>query len=177
MKRKVYLELGTTLIVGFLIGFFVNSIITDKRIKDFSMHKSDWAFWRRALIEVQASEEQKQLIMPIIKEYSEETRKILHASWEQIPPIRNKMEEDIMMHLSEEQQAKIKEIQAERENRIKENIKKGAQRDHKERPKNKGEHRDNYRPERERPHDTRPPKERRQGDPHHHTPPEPNENK
>lgn len=125
MKRKIYLELGITLIVGFLIGFFVNSIITDKRIKDFSMHKGELSFWRRALTEVQASDEQKQEIMPIIRAYSEETREILHESWEQIPPIWEEMEKEIMQHLTKEQQAQIEAKQAERKKHIRDNIKQG----------------------------------------------------
>lgn len=125
MKRKIYIELVITLIVGFLIGFFVNSIITDRRIKDFSMHKGESSFWRRALTEVQATDEQKQVIMPIIKEYSDETRDILHKSWELIPPILEDMEKEIMQHLTKEQQTQIKLIQTKRKKHIQENIKNG----------------------------------------------------
>ena len=129
MKRKIYLELGITLIVGFLIGFFVNSIVTDKRIKDFSMHKGDSSFWRRALIEVQATETQKKEIMPIIKAYSEETREILHESWELIPPVWDKMEGEIMEHLSPEQQIQIKALQEARKQNMQKNINRNSPRE------------------------------------------------
>lgn len=129
MKRKIYLELAITLIVGFLIGFFVNSIVTDKRIKEFSLHKGEAAFWRRALTEIEASDEQVKEIMPIIKAYAEETREILHQSWAQIPPIWEQMESEIMPLLSQEQQLKIKEIQENRKRHVKDNINKRPRRD------------------------------------------------
>lgn len=139
MKRKIYLELGITLIVGFLIGFFVNSIITDKRIKDFSMYNGETAFWRRALTEVQASDEQKQQIMPIIRIYSEETREIVHQSWEKIPPLWEEMEVEIMRHLSKEQQTHIKALQAERKTHMRESIKRRNNRDGKLGQEHRGE--------------------------------------
>lgn len=156
MKRKIYLELLITLIVGFLIGFFVNSIVTDKRIKDYSVNKGESQFWRRALTEVQASDEQKEEIMPIIKAYSEESREILHQSWEQIPPIWDKMETEIMQHLSKEQQIQIKALQEARKKHMRENIKKGTPRERGTEQEFKGERRDGQR------QGQRPPEEMRQ---------------
>lgn len=167
MKRKIYLELGITLIVGFLIGFFVNSIITDKRIKDFSMHKGEWSFWRRALTEVQATEEQREVITPIIRAYSEETREILHQSWEKIPPIWEKMEEEIMTHLSEEQQSQIKALQEERKKQFRENSKRGSQKN------NDGRRGDGRKGERE--NGDRGPNERMRNGDNPPTPPTPKE--
>jgi hypothetical protein len=114
MKRKIYLELGITLIVGFLIGFLVNSAITNKRIQNFSPHKGEIIFWKRALIEIQTTEEQRQAIFPIIREYSKETKDILQESWKQIPPIWDEMETEILKQLSPEQQKHIKILQSQR---------------------------------------------------------------
>lgn len=113
MKRRIYLELGITLLVGFLIGFFVNSLVTNKRINDFSAHKGEVMFWRHALTEVGATEEQKQIIYPIIKDYSDETREILQESWKQLPLIWKEMEKEIMLELTPEQQKQIKVIKEE----------------------------------------------------------------
>jgi len=123
MKKKAYIELGITLIVGFLIGFFVNSIITDKRIKEFSIQKGEWTFWRRALTEVGATNEQKQKIAPIIKAYTDDARQIMHDSWEEILPLMDEMENAILNELTEEQQRQIKQIQIERKKRRIENAK------------------------------------------------------
>lgn len=143
MKRKIYLELGITLIVGFLIGFFVNSIITDRRIKDFSMHKGEWLFWNKVLTDIQATEEQEEAIYPIIKEYSDKTRDILHESWEKIPPIWEEMDKEIMNHLTPEQQKQIKEIQDKRKKYMDEFLK--SKRNNQEHNRgNKGEGRGKY---------------------------------
>ncbi len=123
MKRKIYLELGITLVIGFLIGFFANSIITDRRIKDYSVHKEEWAFWRRALVEVEATEEQREAIRAIVHSYSEETREILHRSWEQIPPMWDKMNKAVKGHLTPEQQKQIEEIQRERKKQMRAHMK------------------------------------------------------
>lgn len=119
MKRKIYLELIITLAVGFLIGFFTNSIITDKRIKDYSLHKGESDFWRRALSEVHVTKEQKEAIFPIIKKHSLEARSILMESWEEMMPIWEEMEKKILLELTPEQQEQIKTIQSERKKRFK----------------------------------------------------------
>lgn len=119
MKRKIYLELIITLVVGFLIGFFSNSIITDKRIKDYSLHKGESDFWRRALTEVNVSQEQREAIRPIIKKHSLEARSILMESWQEMMPIWESMEKEILQELEPEQQEQIKAIQSERKNHFK----------------------------------------------------------
>lgn len=128
MKRKIYLELIITLAVGFLIGFFTNSIITDKRIKDYSLHKGESDFWRRALSEVNVSKEQQQAIRPIIKEHSMEARTILMKSWEEMLPIWEEMEQEILEVLSPEQQEQIKIIQSNRRKQFEKRIDKPRQR-------------------------------------------------
>lgn len=137
MKRRIYLELGITLLVGFLIGFFVNSLVTNKRIEEFSAHKGEMMFWRRALSEVGASEKQKQAIFPIIKNYSEETRGILQESWKQLPPIWKEMQEEIMNELTPDQQKQIKAIQEEHKDRMPKEIKGKGNQKHKDGRMNK----------------------------------------
>lgn len=122
MKKKIYLELGITLIIGFLIGFFVNSNITDRRIKGYSMHQGESQFWKRALEEIDATREQKSLIFPIIKEHSEETRKVIHKAWRELPPIWDRMEDEIMLILTPEQQVQIKDIKDNRREHIEERM-------------------------------------------------------
>lgn len=124
MKRKIYLELITTLIVGFLIGFFTNSIITDKRIKEYSLHKGESDFWRRALSEVNVTQEQRDAINPIIKEHSLEARSILMASWKEMLPIWENMEKEILNELNPEQQEQVKAIQSNRKKHLKQRLNK-----------------------------------------------------
>ncbi len=127
MRKKAYLELGITLVIGFLIGFFVNSIVTDKRIKDFSMHQGEWNFWRRALSEVQATEEQKKNIVPIIRDYTDQAKEIMHDSWEEILPLMEEMEHSIMSELTPEQQRQINVIKEKRSQMRQDNINKKRQ--------------------------------------------------
>ena len=123
MKRKIYLELIITLVVGFLIGFFTNSIITDKHIKEYSLHKGESDFWRRALSEVNVNQEQRDAIRPIIKKHSTEARSILMESWNEMMPIWENMEKEILQELTPEQQEQIKAIQSERKNHFKQRFK------------------------------------------------------
>lgn len=127
MKRKIYLELGITLIVGVLIGFFANSIITDKRIKEFTMHKGERMFWQNTLTEINATKEQQAEIMPIVKTYSEQTREILHASWAKIPAIWDQMEAEIEKHLTEEQKIQLRSIQEERKTKMQQSSNRNSQ--------------------------------------------------
>ena len=118
MKRKIYLEFVITLFLGFFIGFFTNSIITDKRIKEYSLHKGESDFWRRALSEVGVTQEQRQAIRPIIKEYSYQAHLLLIESWKNMLPIWDEMEEEILNELNTEQQKHLRAIQEERKKRF-----------------------------------------------------------
>lgn len=123
MKKKIYLELGTTLIIGILIGFFANSVVTDRRIKDFSMHKGETLFWHKVLGEIDATDEQREKINPIIKKYSDKTHKTVQETWNKIPLIWDEMENEIMIVLTDDQQKKVLEIQKVRKLEIKKRIK------------------------------------------------------
>lgn len=146
------MELGITLIVGFLIGFFANSFITNKRIEGLSSHKGEMMFWRRALEEVGATKEQKQTIFPIIKEYADETREILNESWKQLPPIWQEMENDIMQELTKEQQQEFKRFKADHKSRKPEQQRKYKNRENRENRGNRemGKPREHQRPGPER---------------------------
>lgn len=148
MKKKAYLELCITLIIGFMIGFFVNSIITDKKIKEFSMHQGEWNFWRRTLTEIKATPEQKQAIVPIVKKYTGEAHEIMHKSWEEILPIMEEMETMIMYELTPKQQKQIIKIKDQRNKMRKENMRKNLESREK---RNRHEHKEhpNQRPNRE----------------------------
>lgn len=124
MRKKAYLELCITLIIGILIGFLANSIITDKRIREFSIHQGEWNFWRRALVEIEATDEQKEAIIPIIKEYSGEAHKIMHKSWEDIVPIIDEMDKMVMNELTAEQQHHVLKIKEHRDEIRKKNMRK-----------------------------------------------------
>ena len=133
MKKKIYLELGLTLIIGFLLGFFVNSNITGHRMKDFSMHQGETIFWERALVEINATTEQEELINPIIRKYSDKTRNAIHDAWRQLPPIWDQMDSAIMEILTPEQQVQMKAIQATRKEHIEERIRRPTEKNPKKR--------------------------------------------
>lgn len=86
------------------------------------MHQGESHFWKRALEEVDATREQKSLIFPIIKEHSEETRKVIHKAWRELPPIWDRMEDEIMLILTPEQQVQIKDIKDNRREHIEERM-------------------------------------------------------
>lgn len=141
MKKKIYIELAATLIIGIMIGFFASSLITNKRIQDFSMYKGEWSFWKRALVEINATEEQQKAILPIIKTYSEETRDILHESWKEIPAVWAKMENEIMPLLNKEQQKHIRQLQLDRKKHMNGRIKQDQFKQNGQRPPSgKGNH-------------------------------------
>jgi hypothetical protein len=127
MKKKIYIELILTLVVGFVIGFFVNSIITDRKIENYTLAHREMGFWKRTLSEIGATEEQKEAIFPIVKEYSSQTREIMHQSWNQIPPIWEKMNVEIIVHLTDVQQKELEKIQAKRASDLEQRMKKRKQ--------------------------------------------------
>lgn len=143
MKTKIFLQLLLTLLLGFVIGFMSHGYVTSHKIKNYSWGRGEAMFWNKALEHIQASPEQYEKIMPIVKRYSEEGHKVMQECFKKVEPFWEEMNKEILPYLSEEQQVKLKEIREDRSRKFKERIKKPGQR---------GSHRGQQPKKRDEPH-------------------------
>lgn len=114
MKTKVVIQLVIVLILGFFIGFLTNSSIVSKKIKNYNWRRGEVVFWSRTLDEINATEQQKEKIMPIVYEYSEEGHQIMSKAMKDIEPLWEQMDKKIAPLLTEDQLKIVEEIKQRR---------------------------------------------------------------
>lgn len=114
MKTKVVIQLVIVLILGFFIGFLTNSSIVSKKIKNYNWRRGEVIFWSRTLDEINATEQQKEKIMPIVYEYSEEGHQIMSKAMKDIEPLWEQMDKKIAPLLTEDQLKTVEEIKQRR---------------------------------------------------------------
>lgn len=107
------------LVVGFFIGFFTHSTIVRDKINKYSWGRGESNFWERALNEIQATPEQHDNIMDLVKEYSQKSQQVMHQTFKQVEPIWEELNEKITPLLNKEQNEKLNRLKEERSKRFK----------------------------------------------------------
>ena len=123
MKLKVILQLAIVLVLGFFIGFLTHGSIVSNKIKNYSWRRGEVTFWSQSLNEANVSQEQRDKIMPIVIQYSEQGHELMRKSMMQIEPLWEKMEEEIAPLLTKEQLNIIESIKKKRIERFRERTK------------------------------------------------------
>lgn len=102
--RPVIVILGT-LLIGFIIGFVVSGYIHDHQLKNFMQCAGKDGLVKMIYQKTNATEEQRQLLDPILQKYSEKSSECLEKHKIVIDSMRKEIEE----HLTPEQRRKLEE--------------------------------------------------------------------
>lgn len=124
MKIKIILQFLTTLALGFMLGFMSHSYVTSQKIKNYSWGRGESMFWQRALVQIDATDQQKEKILPIVRRYSEEGHRLMSDNFKKIEPIWDKMNAEIRPLLTDKQRTEIEKLKAERAKKFRERTRK-----------------------------------------------------
>ncbi len=116
---KPFLQFSAVLVVGFFIGFFTQSTLTANRLRNYRWNDYEQRFWTEALNKVNATDAQKEKILPIVKKYGDKGHQIMRNSMAQMEPLWNEMYNNIKPLLNKEQWAMFQTLRDERMKKLK----------------------------------------------------------
>ena len=102
-KLKPVLVIVGTLLIGFVLGFFVSGYITQHKIKTYMQCANKDGFTNMIYERINASQELKQKIDPILQKYSEKSTECLNRHKAIIDSLHIELEP----YLSSEQNQKL----------------------------------------------------------------------
>lgn len=105
-KSKPILVLAGTLLIGFVLGFFASGYITHHKIKSFMSHTDKEGFVSMIYERIDATEEQKKQLAPILQKYSEKRTGCLVRHKTIIDSMRTELEP----YLTSKQKQKLEKI-------------------------------------------------------------------
>ena len=79
MKKTIQIIILITLtfIIGFVVGFLINGRMVSHRIDKMRSYYNETGFGREIMHIIKPSEQQREDIIPILKEYAEENRELI----------------------------------------------------------------------------------------------------
>jgi len=102
-KSKPILVIAGTLLIGFVLGFFVSGYITSHKIKTFMRWTDKEEFVNRIYERIDATDKQKKQLYPILQKYSEKSTECFNKH----KIIIDSMSTELEPYLSSEQKQKL----------------------------------------------------------------------
>jgi len=118
---KIVLAVSVIFIAGAVTGGFVSLRVTEYRAREARAQQrfGPTEIGGRLAAQLQLTEEQKEVIRPIMNRTSEDLRKVRRESFSQTAAIIDKMDADLAKVLTAEQKVLLKDIRAREEERRK----------------------------------------------------------
>jgi nitrate/TMAO reductase-like tetraheme cytochrome c subunit len=102
-KSKPILVIAGTLLIGFVLGFFVSGYLTNHKIKTFMRWTDKEEFVNRIYYRIDASDEQKKQLYPVLQKYSDKSTECLDRH----KIIIDSMRTELKTYLTPEQMQKL----------------------------------------------------------------------
>ena len=109
MKTKSLLIILTTLALGILIGILGTNYFRTKRIKEYRSYTTVDGFTHKFLKAIEPTEEQKEQILPIIKEYSKRNHDLRKEYRNDFRKLIKEFNEELKPVLTKEQLEKLEQ--------------------------------------------------------------------
>lgn len=109
MKFKAILTIVISLFVGFVFGYLASGQIMKREFEKKHSHSYHEMFIYRTLGVIDASESQKDTLMPIISEYAEKTMVLKNKVSNVFDSLMHQMSQELKPYLSDEQFSKLEE--------------------------------------------------------------------
>jgi hypothetical protein len=109
MKIKAILTIVISLIIGFVFGFLTSGQLLKREMQRKHSHSYHEMFVYRTLGVIDASESQKDTLMPIIGAYAEKSMALKNKVSNEFDSLIHQMNQDLKPFVSDEQFRKLEE--------------------------------------------------------------------
>lgn len=109
MKTKAILTIFISLLIGFILGFIASGQLQKKEVK--KRHKIPYKemFINRTLEMTRATEEQKEILIPVISEYADKSIELKNKVSNEFDSLMLQMHKDLQPLLTEDQYRSFEE--------------------------------------------------------------------
>ncbi len=141
MKKtyQIIIIIGITFIFGFIVGFLVNGRVVSNRIDKMKNYYKETGFTREMMHIIKPTPEQKEQLIPILREHAHENRELMTKYRDNQKEIFEELKEDLKEVLTNDQIARLEDHWTHMQKRFQD--KGPGQRSQRGKPQKEREHR------------------------------------
>lgn len=102
-KLKILSILILTLLIGVIIGFLISGRITSHRIESMKSNYKETGFGKEIMRIIKPTQEQRQLIAPIFRQYAQKNRELMGTMHEEQMLVFDELKESLKEVLDDDQ--------------------------------------------------------------------------
>lgn len=110
MKTKSILIIAATLLIGFMLGFLTNGLLTKQRISMFVDRGGYQGFQMRTMEIIRPDQSQIKDIEPILEKYAQKVQESIAESKYEMKTIHDNMIRDLEPYLNSEQIGRLQHV-------------------------------------------------------------------